>query len=62
MIAIEITKYIKIKEIQNQTVTLKGKDDIYSLAISQNDEYSYSFYSYNSLSEYTITTYIEKIR
>ncbi len=50
------------KEIQNHIVTLKGNDDIYYLAIWQNDKYSYSFYSYNGLDEDTITTYIEKIR
>mgnify|MGYP004496917641 CR=1 FL=1 len=50
------------KEIQNHIVTLKGNDDIYYLAIWQNDKYSYSFYSYNGLDEDTITTYIEKIK
>ena len=58
----EVYQNKKTKEIQNQTVTLKGKDDIYYLAIWQNDEYSYSFYSYNGLDEDAITTYIEKIR
>lgn len=58
----EVYQNEKTKEIQNQAVTLKGKVDIYYLAIWQNDEYSYSFYSYNGLDEDTITTYIEKIR
>lgn len=58
----EVYQNEKTKEIQNQTVTLKGKVDIYYLAIWQNDKYSYSFYSYNGLDEDTITTYIEKIR
>ena len=58
----EVYQNEKTKEIQNQTVTLKGTVDIYYLAIWQNDEYSYSFYSYNGLDENTITTYIEKIR